>query len=55
MRGEVLFFVCKLIINWVESEMINELKNKNSGIMNNYVVIKELKLWMYYLLLYLWL
>ncbi|EUP18432.1 hypothetical protein Q589_02529, partial [Staphylococcus aureus M1543] len=27
-----------------ESEMINELKNKNSGIMNNYVVTKESKL-----------
>ncbi|ABX29843.1 hypothetical protein SAST39_01920 [Staphylococcus aureus] len=24
--------------------MINELKNKNSGIMNNYVVTKESKL-----------
>lgn len=33
--------------------MINELKNKNSGIMNNYVVTKESKLLMHYLLSYL--
>ncbi|CAC7220669.1 hypothetical protein V132_02475 [Staphylococcus aureus ZTA10/00058-8HST] len=33
-----------LLHNYTDFIMINELKNKNSGIMNNYVVTKESKL-----------